>query len=173
VPCAYTSSKLEFPGTSAPRRPRSTGYQFRRHQQKGNMQMMKEEINQGSKNVAVQHSSSELENIQTAAQLDAAFENKFLKFKKGTYFIGEEEVALGTEFLAHTTAWTKSWIKFADGKLAELKMYLVARGEKPPEREELDDRDGAIGRRGWTADRSIRGCTNTCCHWRICRTVMW
>jgi hypothetical protein len=99
---------------------------------------MSQQSNQ-SKNVAVQH-GSELENIQTAAQQDAGF-GKFLKFKKGEYFIGEEEVALGTEYLAHTTAWTKSWIKFVDGERVEGKMYRVALGEKPPEREDLDDLD--------------------------------
>jgi hypothetical protein len=84
--------------------------------------------------------ATEVENIHAAAQEDAGFE-KILKFKKGEYFVGEDEIALGTEYLAHTTAWTKSWIKFADGEVAERKMYRVALGEKPPEREDLDDLD--------------------------------
>jgi hypothetical protein len=102
--------------------------------------MEEQEVNTKNKKVAVRHSSTEVENIQTAAQEDSGFE-KILKFKKGQYFIGEDEIALGTEFLAHTTAWTKSWIKFADGEVADRKMYRVALGEKPPVREDLDDLD--------------------------------
>jgi hypothetical protein len=92
-----------------------------------------------NKNVAVQH-SSEVENLRTAAQNDAGFE-KILKFKKGEYFIGKEEVALGTKYLAHVVGWTKCWIKFVDGEVAQRKLYRVALGEKPPEREDLDDFD--------------------------------
>ena len=83
---------------------------------------------------------TEIENIHAAAQQDAGFE-KILKFKKGEYFIGEELVPLSTEYLAHTTAWTKSWIKFVNGEVAERKLFRVALGEKPPVREDLDDRD--------------------------------
>lgn len=84
--------------------------------------------------------STELENIQNAAREDAGFE-KILKFKKGNYVIGDEDVALGTEYIAHTIAWTKCWIKFTDGEVAERKAYRVAKGEIPPERDELDDLD--------------------------------
>jgi hypothetical protein len=83
---------------------------------------------------------TEAENILGAAQEDAGFE-KLLKFKKGAYFIGEELVPLGTEYIAHAKAWVKCWIKFVDGKVAERKVYRVALGERPPEREDLDDLD--------------------------------
>jgi hypothetical protein len=82
----------------------------------------------------------ELENIAVAAQQDAGFE-KILKFKKGEYFIGEEEIPLGTEYLAHVVGWTKCWIKFVDGEFVDRQTYRVALGEKPPEREKLDDLD--------------------------------
>jgi hypothetical protein len=96
-------------------------------------------MTQESRSVAVQH-STEIENLRTAAREDAGFE-KILKFKKGDYSIDDEPVAPATEYLAHTTAWTKCWIKFVDGEVAERKMYRVALGEKPPEREDLDDLD--------------------------------
>src|SRR6516162_5703190 len=92
-----------------------------------------------SRDVAVQH-SVEIENLRAAARQDAGFE-RILKFRKGEYSIAEEPVALGTEYLAHTTAWTKSWIKFVDGEVAERKMFRVSLGEQPPEREDLDDLD--------------------------------
>jgi hypothetical protein len=98
--------------------------------------MMQENEKPQSKNLTTH--STEIENIQTAAQEDAGFE-KILKFKKGEYFIGEESVPVGTEYIAHTKAWTKCWIKFVDGEVAERKTYRVALGEKPPERDELDD----------------------------------
>jgi hypothetical protein len=83
---------------------------------------------------------TEVENIQIAAQEDAGFE-KILKFKKGDFFIGDENIPLGTEYVAHVRAWGKCWIKFVDSEMADRKMYRVALGEKPPEREELDDHD--------------------------------
>ena len=79
---------------------------------------------------------TEVENILGAAQEDAGFE-KLLKFKKGEYFIGEELVPLGTEFIAHAIGWTKCWIKFVDDEVVERKVYRVALGERPPEREDL------------------------------------
>jgi hypothetical protein len=97
----------------------------------GNKAMMTQEITM---------QNMEVENIHVAAQEDAGFE-KILKFKKGNYFIGEELISHGTKYLAHARAWTKCWIKFVDGKVAERKPYRVALGEKPPEREELDDLD--------------------------------
>jgi hypothetical protein len=60
---------------------------------------------------------TEVENIQIAAQEDAGFE-RILKFKKGD-FIGDEDVPIGTEYVAHVRAWGKCWIKFVDGQVAE------------------------------------------------------
>ena len=81
---------------------------------------------------------TEIDNILGAAQEDAGFE-KLLKFKKGEYFIGEELVPPGTEYIAHAVGWTKCWIKFVDDEVVERKIYRVALGERPPERENLDD----------------------------------
>ena len=81
---------------------------------------------------------TEVENILGAAQEDAGFE-KLLKFKKGEYFIGEELVPLGTVFIAHAIGWTKCWIKFVDDEKVDCKVFRVALGERPPEREDLDD----------------------------------
>ena len=80
------------------------------------------------------------ENILIAAQEDAGFD-KILKFKKGDYFIGEQKVPLLTEYLAHPEAWTKCWTKFQDNRVADRRLYCVARGEKPPERKDLDEQD--------------------------------
>jgi hypothetical protein len=100
--------------------------------------MTKENGKPKTKDIATH--SSEIENIHTAAQEDAGFE-ELLKFKKGDYFIGEELIPLGTEYLAHAVGWTKIWIKFVDGERVDRRVYRVARGERPPEREDLDDLD--------------------------------
>jgi hypothetical protein len=96
------------------------------------------EFAETGKNVPI--TINEAENILAAAREHAGFE-KILKFRKGEYFIGDESIPLGTELLAHPEAWTKSWIKFEGGKVTDRKLYRVARGEVPPEREELDDLD--------------------------------
>jgi hypothetical protein len=77
-------------------------------------------------------------NIEEAAHDDAGFE-AFLLFKKGEYFIDEEEIPLGTEYLAHPEAWVKVWRKFDGEQAVARHVYHVARREKPPEREDLDD----------------------------------
>jgi hypothetical protein len=103
---------------------------------------------------ALTTSSTEADNIIAAAREGGGFD-KLLKFRKGEFLVGDETVALGTEYLAHAAAWTKTWLKFVDGKLAERKVYRVARGERPPERDELDDNDESCwpeGRDGKPSD---------------------
>ena len=100
---------------------------------------MSQELTAKSNN-ALTTADAEADHLLDAAKQDAGFE-KILKFKKTAYYVGDEIIPLGTEFLAHTTAWTKCWIKFADGELAERQLYRVAAGEQPVERERLDDND--------------------------------
>jgi hypothetical protein len=108
---------------------------------KGTTHMSKEPAKQETQtSMALTTHGTELENIAMAAQQDAGFE-KILKFKKGEYFVAEEEIPLGSEYLAHVVGWTKCWIKFVDGEVAERKIYPVAKGARPPEREDLDDLD--------------------------------
>jgi hypothetical protein len=96
------------------------------------------EIQKSENKDLTQH--SEIENIQAAAKEDSGFE-EFLTFKKGHYFVGDDEISLGTKFIAYAKAWVKVWVKFVDGERVEHKVYRVALGERPPEREELDDLD--------------------------------
>jgi hypothetical protein len=84
--------------------------------------------------------SSEADNLIDAAQQDAGF-SKMMKFKKGHYYIEDREVPLGTQMTAHAIGWTKCWVKFKDRTVAERKIYRPARGEEPPAREDLDERD--------------------------------
>jgi hypothetical protein len=95
--------------------------------------------NSDNKNIATR--STEVENIENEARVDAGFD-AFLVFKKGVYFIDEKEVPLGTEYVAHAIGWTKVWRKYDGEQVTERRVYRVAKGEKPPEREDLDDWPG-------------------------------
>lgn len=100
---------------------------------------MTTEISKARENVPAQR-GTEAEKLLAASREDAGFE-KLLKFRKGEFLIGEELVPLGTEYIAHVVGWTKCWIKFVDGEVADRKSYRVAYGEQPPEREDLGDLD--------------------------------
>jgi hypothetical protein len=82
----------------------------------------------------------EADNIARAAEQDAGFE-KLLKFKKGAYSCDGEDVKIGTQYVAHCVGWTKCWIKFVDGQVADQRMYRVADGKEPPQRDELDAKE--------------------------------
>ena len=110
------------------------------------------------------------ENILIAAQEDVGFD-KILKFKKGDYFIGEQKVPLLTKYIAHPEAWTKCWTKFEDNKVVDRRLYRVARGEKPPEREDLDEQDESTWRRALTENRGTHGSNNPCCRWKTRRAA--
>lgn len=96
------------------------------------------------------------QNILNAAQERTATFDKMLKFKKGKYFIDDDPVPLGSEYLAYAGAWTKAWVRFADGKLAEPhRLYNVARGEKAPDRNDLgylDESSWPLGYDGRPSD---------------------
>jgi hypothetical protein len=87
------------------------------------------------------------DNILKSAQEDAGFA-KLLKFKKGKYLIGDDEVSIGTQYVAHASQWTKCWIKFVNGKVVDRRQGKVADGFRPPNREELDDNDQALWTKG-------------------------
>jgi hypothetical protein len=64
-----------------------------------------------------------------------------LKFTKGRYHIGDDDVPIGHEYIAHTNKWARGYVKFDNGKVVEKRIGLVADGFKVPERDELDDAD--------------------------------
>jgi hypothetical protein len=81
----------------------------------------------------------EADNLLAATE-DCGFE-KLLKFKKGKFYLRDDEVPLGTEFVAHPSQLTLCWIKFVDGKVVDRRHGKAAEGYVPPEREELGDMD--------------------------------
>lgn len=88
--------------------------------------------------------ANEAANIANEAMSDAGF-LKMIKFKKlgetAVYLCDGEEIELGSQRIAHCVGWTKQWVKFWDNKVAERRIYRVAKGERAPERDELPDYD--------------------------------
>ena len=106
------------------------------------------------KKVVAISSEAETDNLIASAQEDVGL-GALLKFKDGAYFINkDEEVPLGTKYIVHLSAFTKAWVKFVDSKLTDRKIYSMARGEIPPDREELDEPEkiGSKGSNGMSDD---------------------
>jgi hypothetical protein len=74
---------------------------------------------------------------------------KLLKFVKGEYFIGEEEVEIGTQYAALVFEERRGWVKFVDGKPVDYRIGLVRDGYVLPSRESLGDNDPAF----WPTDK--------------------
>ena len=108
------------------------------------MSKIKNTLTAETKSTTLATSDDATKNIMAAAEAEAS-SDRTLKFKKGTYSNNEKDVPLGAEFLAHASQWIKIWIKFVEGEKPRKQVYSVAKGEIPPEREELDDYDSL----GW------------------------
>jgi len=89
------------------------------------------------------NANNEADNILAGVAEDAG--KLILKFNhnQGVYQTRDEPVAIGSQFLAHTSAWQKVWTHFApDGSVIEQKIFVVKDcREKVPKREELGDDD--------------------------------
>src|SRR5262249_6546437 len=97
-----------------------------------------------SNSVTVQSRSNVPANLETeAANLLASIKSheKLLKFKKGKFYVMDDEVSIGREFIAHANQLTTGWIKFVGNQVVERKMGRAAEGFVPPERDELGDTD--------------------------------
>jgi len=70
-----------------------------------------------------------------------AQELTLLKFVKGKYYIGDDEVPLGREYIAHVNQLNHGWAKFVDGRVTDQRIGSVAEGFQPPTREQLGDTD--------------------------------
>jgi hypothetical protein len=66
---------------------------------------------------------------------------KRLKFIKGKYKVHDNEVPLGTQYVAHANQLTYCWVKFVDKKSVARHYGKAIEKWVPPERKELDDND--------------------------------
>ena len=88
--------------------------------------------------------STAAEAIAAAAQEEGANElGTLLKYTKGHFLIGTDEIPMGTEYIAHVQHWVRGWVKLKGGSLIEHKVGRVADGFVVPEREDLDETDQA------------------------------
>jgi hypothetical protein len=79
-----------------------------------------------------------------------AQEARLLKFIKGKYLSGEDEVSPGREYIAHVSQLVHGWIKFDDCKVVEQRVGPVAEGYNPCPRDHLGD----IDKSKWEVDGS-------------------
>jgi hypothetical protein len=79
--------------------------------------------------------------LQVAAETQSEGLSKLLKFAKGKYFVGDDEVKTGHEMLAHVGATIRGWTKFENGKVVEQRIGRISDGFQPPAREMLGDLD--------------------------------
>jgi hypothetical protein len=90
--------------------------------------------------------------LQVAAEVSSGF-GRLLKFSKGKYFVGDDEIAIAREMIAHPASLARGWVKFADGKLVEQRIGKIADGFVEPSREDLGDTDQGK----WTKDATGKG----------------
>ena len=81
--------------------------------------------------------------MAAAEELSGDSIGKILKFAKGKYYVGEDEIAVNSEMIAHVTQLARGWVKFKGGELIHRRIGKVVEGFAVPQREELDDTDQA------------------------------
>jgi hypothetical protein len=67
--------------------------------------------------------------------------NPLLRFKKGKYFIGGEEIPLGRQYIVYALDWVRGFVKWENGAIVTDRLGRVADGFVLPERSELGDTD--------------------------------
>jgi hypothetical protein len=93
--------------------------------------------------------TSELVNYDTAVSrlqklaqdMQSSNLGKLLKFNKGKYLVGDDEVPAGTEMIAHVDQIALGWIKFRDNKVVDQRIGKAVDGFVEPDRGELGDND--------------------------------
>ena len=76
-----------------------------------------------------------------AAVAAQAQEMRLLKFSKGNWLIGDDELSADRLFIAHVHQLAHGWVKFIDGKVADQRVGIVANGFVVTDRSELGDTD--------------------------------
>jgi hypothetical protein len=79
--------------------------------------------------------------MQAAEELGGGNIGKILKFQKGKYYVGDDEIAINSEMIAHITQLARGWVKFRGGELVDRRIGKVVEGFIVPKREDLDDND--------------------------------
>jgi hypothetical protein len=97
------------------------------------------------KEIAEMANEIALPNTVTLAEIDALIKAdsgnegrmRLLKHKKGKFFIRDEEIPLGKQYVAQCLGFVKEWVRFqAQQRTAEL-TYRQIDGKQPPERDQI------------------------------------
>jgi hypothetical protein len=89
--------------------------------------------------------------LQVAQETQASeLGGRLLKFVKGRFHVGDDEVPAGGEYIAHVNKLMRGYVKFFGGKLVEQRLGKVADGFGLPKRDELGDTDQTA----WERDTS-------------------
>ena len=72
--------------------------------------------------------------LEVAAETSGGL-GKLLKFVKGKWEIGDDEVPIGTEYIAHIDQLAQGWVHFEDGEVVGDPIIVkIADGKKLPSR---------------------------------------
>src|SRR4051794_14155937 len=91
--------------------------------------------------------------LEAAAETRSEGFGKLMKFVKGKYFIGDDEVEIGREMLAHVGSTVRGWTKFENSNVVDQRVGRISDGFKPPPRGELGDLDESKWERDSTGKR--------------------
>jgi hypothetical protein len=87
---------------------------------------------------------SETDALRKAMQQEGGggpLDGRYLKFVKGRWYIGDEEIEAGSRYIAHPKEYHEGWVKFQRNKVVERRIFKKSGGVKPPQREDLGDLD--------------------------------
>ena len=87
----------------------------------------------------ISNNQSALANL--AAVASQAQQMRLLKFVKGKWLIGDDDVSTDRQFIAHAHQLAHGWVKFSDRKVVEQRVGIVAEGFQMADRDELGDTD--------------------------------
>jgi hypothetical protein len=85
--------------------------------------------------------------IIRAANKSAGF-GRIMTYVKGEYFIEKVVVPLGSKYKVYTREWVHVWINF-DERPVQQKIYRIAQGQQPPERDTLGSLDKSLWSQGF------------------------
>jgi hypothetical protein len=99
-------------------------------------------------NAMIQYEEQVARLREVARELQTNDLGRLMKFVKGRYTIGDDEVPVGTEVIAHIVQLASGWTKFKNNEVVDQHIGKPADGFRMLERDELGDLDEA----GWERD---------------------
>lgn len=102
-----------------------------------------------NKALAPTNVNNEVDRIARAAAKGGG--NRLMKFKKGEFFVGSNNVPLGQKFIAYCGDWRRGWRRWENNEVIEDRVGRVAdETSDPPDRDDLDCQDKTYWKRSPT-----------------------